>query len=303
LDPNPWGFYDMHGNVFEWCRDWRGDGYYQYCVDNVIVEDPPGPPADTDGPGTHRILRGGPYLYDATFQRSSKRSWGDGTTGDVHIGFRGVLDPQSIVALGLVGHWKLDEQTGETSASDSAPLANDGTVVGGARWRPWAGPVDGALEMNGSDQYVSVPNESYYDLTTGISVCAWIKSPGFLNDWAAIVTKGDSAWRLQRDGTNHVVVFTPNGADVAASTTVVDNSKWYHIVGTSDGSNVQLFVNGVREGAASRAAADVQNNHEVRIGSNAEQAGRSFNGMIDEVRIYDRVLTHKEVKALHSAGR
>ncbi len=54
--PNPFGLYDMQGNVSEWVRDWFDSEYYQYCVDHSLVTDPPGPAS-----GTEKVSRGGSY--------------------------------------------------------------------------------------------------------------------------------------------------------------------------------------------------------------------------------------------------
>ena len=80
---NGYGLYDMSGNVKEWMRDWFDSSYYQYCVDNNIINDPQGPAS-----GSYRVARGGRWSHYTDDQRVADRGWKDPTALEYHRGIR-----------------------------------------------------------------------------------------------------------------------------------------------------------------------------------------------------------------------
>jgi len=210
----------------------------------------------------------------------------------------------------LVARWKLDETSGAV-ARDSAG-GHDGTLHGDPAWMPAGGKRRGALAFDGVDDYVNCGRGGVFDIRNEITVSAWIKVDDFAESWCPIVTKGDSAWRLQsaridRPGT---LEFACTGLAVpytqwgnVLGNIRIDDGRWHHAAGTYDGARISLYIDGVLDVTSIASGYINANDYDVFIAGNAEKPTRFFGGLIDDVRVYNYALSPDEIATLAVASR
>ncbi|MBF9018794.1 LamG domain-containing protein [Oceanispirochaeta sp. M2] len=207
-----------------------------------------------------------------------------------------------------VSFWKFDENRGVT-AYDSIG-SNDG-VIHGASWA--SGHNGSALSFDGVDDYVQTTSGNGIDVHgQALTLEAWVKwtvDPSTQASWANILfKKADSTWgphyQLQHNSGNRFfefVVSTENKVNAyIQSSTSPQEGEWYHVVGVYDGSEILIYVNGVLENSKTVVGNLLTGeNNPLYIGSN-QNAGRYFNGVIDEVGIYNNALNASEVLARYN---
>jgi len=207
----------------------------------------------------------------------------------------------------LLGWWRFDEPSGRDVA-DASGNGNDGLVVGTPQWRPSAGRIGGAILLRNSS--VRFAEEAPFDVTDAITISVWTRVDRLDKWWQALVTKGDTSWRLHRSGDADCLEFTCDGlqspvggAACAKGNRVICDGRWHHVVATYDGSRIALYSDGELDASFSAWGRLQTNDQPVCIGDNAEQSGRYWNGWIDDVRIYSYALSEAEIAALYSAGQ
>jgi len=153
---------------------------------------------------------------------------------------------------------------------------------------------------------VKIGDESDFDMADQITISTWIKVNQFDKEWQAIIAKGDSAWRIQRNQNEDSLEFACSGLKIPSGFTwgnllgkrSINDGQWHHITGIYDGSKMYLIIDGNEDSSQPASGRINTNNAPVYIGENSENTGRFWNGMIDDVRVYNYALTKEEITAL-----
>jgi hypothetical protein len=216
-------------------------------------------------------------------------AWGDGVVDVEDLKVLAEYIGEPLDDPTLVAHWALDEAEG-TIAYDSAG-EYDGTLNGEPLWRPDDGIVNGAIELDGTDDYISTPFviNPYEE---NFSVFTWIKggAPG-----QVIISQQDGVNWLLSDPTegNLMTELKCQGRSGTplVSNTVITDGNWHRICFVWDSSYRVLYVDDVE--VASDAQVGLESSEGVLyigVGKNFSPDS-FFSGLIDDVRIYNRAVT------------
>ncbi len=198
---------------------------------------------------------------------------------------------------GMLGWWKFDEKDGKVAA-DSSGNGNNGTLMVNPQWRPERGKIGGAIELDGKGDYVKIDNESAFDITNQITVAAWVNITSVPQEWTAIVTKGDSAWRMSTESAQNAFHFGITQNNKLNGRTTVSSGQWHHVACVYDGQEMKTYVDGKLDVSRSQTGPMGTNDFPVCIGENIQMKGRCWNGLIDDVRIYNCAISENEIAAL-----
>jgi hypothetical protein len=201
-------------------------------------------------------------------------------------------------AAELVAHWPMDgDGVNMVHWWDEGMV--EGTVL------TVSGRIDQALQFDGDpNNRVTAPVSNTYALTS-FTLAAWVNIPGpFTPGWQTIIEhdRGANNWYgLWRSGnaTDRFHFRWGSGNRSADFNGAITTGQWYHVAATYGDAVATLYLNGEVDRVVSPAAAPslAPTNSELRIGANLA-GGEGFPGIIDDVRIYDGVLSHEEIASL-----
>ncbi|HEY7090888.1 MAG TPA: N,N-dimethylformamidase beta subunit family domain-containing protein, partial [Tepidisphaeraceae bacterium] len=257
---------------------------------------------------------GGQTWHPAKGTANWTYSWVPDLAGQVSIEIRAVDDSGNVSSggsgstvtvtfqptsrTGLVAEYAFNEGTG-TTVADSSGNHNTGTITN-ASWA--AGLFGQALSFNGTNSLVTISGSTSLNLTSAMTLEAWVK-PNALDDWSSVILK-------ERTGGLDYALYADSGADqppigfvhvsssdsAAQATSILSVGTWSHLAATYDGTNLMLYVNGSLVSTQAVNGNIMTSSNALRIGGNSIW-GEYFNGLIDQVRVYNRALNQGEVRA------
>gem|GEM_PF-3000936 len=212
--------------------------------------------------------------------------------------------------LGLITHFKFDETSGNY-AYDSSDSNFDSQVLGGTEWSD--GLIDGAIEFNGLDAKIDLGQPSEFSMTS-FSIACWFKNDNA--DKFRVITARNATWTNRQwwltiwedgyeTGRDAKLVFrmsptSGNYVDLVSAGRVDDN-QWHLAVVTINSSmngTARLYLDNVLQHTITDFGVPKMPNIPAYVGRDISGSSRFYSGLLDDFRIYNRVLTTEEIALL-----
>ncbi len=223
---------------------------------------------------------------------------------------------QSALGVEARGIWDFDEGPGADSFADTSGNKNNGSCSGtscptAATNTPQAvlgqGQEKYALSFDGYDDYVDAGSDVSLQITSAITLEAWVYQKGSVSNQFAVVygSNGNYDYGLVWMQTTGKMALGLKIAGVWAdvvSSAAIPKNNWVHIVATYDGSRVKIYRNGTLDADNPLTGSiTITPGNSFRLGY-AAAANHWWNGLIDEVRIYAQALTIGQVQKHYAEG-
>jgi len=162
------------------------------------------------------------------------------------------------------------------------------------------------------DDYVDAGNGASLDITDAITVEAWVKPmQDTIGIYRGVVTKQDAATysgyllAISDNGFWFRIYDTGGSNPVAYADSTYNIGSWYHVVAKRGNNKVYFYINGIEQASKPDSLYSIKSNTQtLKIGRYwTDISNFYFNGLIDDVRIYNRALSDAEIQAIYNATK
>ncbi len=203
---------------------------------------------------------------------------------------------------GLVGYWPFCG-----NANDESGNGNDGVVNGATLTEDRFGNAGSAYSFDGVDDYIELAYNSTLNLPLAITISAWFQADTLAS--MRIVDKstvgGADGFLLDIGGNNNnkyirAILAGQSDNQPTSSEFISETNTWYNIIVTYDGIAVRFYVNNELDTVLDISGESLLNSLPLRFGANSLLIDNFFNGLLDDIAIWNRALTPEEVQELYT---
>jgi hypothetical protein len=169
------------------------------------------------------------------------------------------------------------------------------------------GDSDKAVTMDGTDDHGTVADADALDMSSGVSIEAWVKRTES-GTFQAIVgkplhgTNANENYSLWIDTANKIKGYVGDGTSSESASVAIDTG-WHHVVFTYDEDMLRLYVDGTQAASKASSIQLTPNSSSLWLGRSSNSSSTAFGGSVDEVAIYPTVLSAAQVQAHYNAGQ
>jgi len=207
--------------------------------------------------------------------------------------------PSYVPTNGLVGWWPFNG-----NANDESANTNDGNVNGPMLTNDRFGNSNSAYNFNGSDNYISMSTMNNIPMNNSArTLSVWMNPSTLSNQWTltAIGYGSPSTNNAFMFGLGNNIISVQGWASDFSTDLTYSVGKWIHTVCTYDGTNINIYVDGVLIGSGTNSSWNT-NGTEFYFGGRPSQGNSFFPGQLDDIAIWNRALTQNEISALYLSG-
>ncbi|MCK5040300.1 MAG: LamG domain-containing protein, partial [Candidatus Aenigmarchaeota archaeon] len=205
----------------------------------------------------------------------------------------------------LVGWWRFNEGSGGT-AYDSSSHGNNGTIyVYNESMDNWTtGKFDNALQFDGINDYVTIPNSASVNITgTEITISAWIRNYNLSDSLIHVILMKRNAYSIviETDGTFRCGIDGLTDPYSSGSPPAITDNNWHYVSCTYNSTHIMTYLDATRQIIDDSSGNIASVTATVEIGRRDDNT-RLFNGTIDDIMIFNRSLSSEEISALYNTG-